>query len=120
MLTVLKTEGDGQKKAMNEAEEKLQVLEENMKNFDPSFTCINGANMGVLDIMLCSFFGDYKVSEEVLGIKALDPEKTPLVCSWVEALHDVPVVKETRDPHEKLVGFLKFMRQNVLKSSALH
>ncbi|GMN45635.1 hypothetical protein TIFTF001_014838 [Ficus carica] len=118
MLLVLKSEGEVQKKATKELVEKLTVLEEHLKNISKDCTSICSGNVGILDLVFFSLFGSFKGQEEVLGTKVLDPEKTPLLCSWIAALLDHPVVKETLPPREKMVGLLKNIRQNALKSSA--
>ncbi|OMO93962.1 hypothetical protein COLO4_16604 [Corchorus olitorius] len=56
--------------------------------------------------------------EEVLGIKILDSEKTPLLFSWVTKLNDLALVKETIAPHEKMVAVLKVVREKALQTSA--
>ncbi|KAK6261624.1 hypothetical protein QUC31_007440 [Theobroma cacao] len=109
MFTVTKTEGEAQRKAVKEVSEKLQVLEEGIKEFQ---------NIGLLDIVILSLLGPHKVQEEVLGIKIIDPEKTPLIFSWLTAINQMTVVKESTPPHDKLVALLKFLKENSLKSSA--
>ena len=119
MLVSLKTEGEAQQKAFKEVCEKLEVLEEGLKNFYPDCGRIDSIdNLGVLDLVILSLFGGYDIQEEVLGFNARDPEKTPLISSWLKALRELPLVKAALPPREKFVGFLKFLRQNALKSSA--
>ncbi|PON57369.1 Glutathione S-transferase, C-terminal-like [Parasponia andersonii] len=118
MLIVLKTEGEAQEKAIKEVSHKLQVLEEGLNKFYPDCGQIHEENVGVLDFVFLSLFGGHKIHEEVLGITVIDLEKTPLVYSWLKALVKLPFVKEALPPQEKLVGFLKFVRGNALKSSA--
>ncbi|KAF3437703.1 hypothetical protein FNV43_RR20459 [Rhamnella rubrinervis] len=121
IASVLKTDGEAQKKAVKEVNEKLQLLEEGLKNFFPDCSKpVDSENLGLLDIVVSCTLGSYKAQEEVLGIKFIDLEKTPLVYSWVTALNDLPVVKETLPPYEKYVRFLKYVRQNALKSSTLN
>ena len=118
LYSVVKTGGEAQEKAAKELHEKLQVLEEGLKNFFPDCSKpVDSENLGLLDIVISCMLGNHKASEEVLGIKLIDLEKTPLVFSWVTALSDLPVVKETLPPYEKCVPFLKYVRQNALKSS---
>ncbi|XVE56946.1 hypothetical protein DITRI_Ditri04bG0051800 [Diplodiscus trichospermus] len=78
----------------------------------------NSENMGLLDLVFCSLFGLHKFEEEVIGTKILDPEKTPLLSSRITAINQLSVVKELTPPHDKLVTFLKFLRENALKSAA--
>ena len=119
MLLVIKSDGKAQEKAIKVVFEKLKLFEEDMKDFFQGDTHhIDGENMGFLDIVLCSWFGAHKAREEALGVKFIDPEIYPPVCSWVTALTELAVVKEFRPPHEKLVEILQFVRQSALQSSA--
>ncbi|OMO71284.1 hypothetical protein COLO4_28323 [Corchorus olitorius] len=118
MKTAITTDGEVQEKALKELE-KVGLLEEGMKEFFPDGNpSISSETVGILDIVFFTCFGSHKVEEEVLGIKIIDPEKTPLLFSWVTAINQVPLMKEFTPPHDKLVGFLKNMRANALKSSA--
>ncbi|XP_034217015.1 glutathione S-transferase U9-like [Prunus dulcis] len=114
------SDGEVQEKAIKELLEKLKTFEEGMKEFFPDgiASIESSKNLELLDIVLCSVFGPHKVQEEVLGIKIIDPEKTPLIFSWVTALTELPLVKELTPPHEKLLALLQFFRNNALKSGA--
>ncbi|KAI3429923.1 uncharacterized protein J3R85_008411 [Psidium guajava] len=117
--SVIKTDGESQERAVKEVHEKLKMLEEGIKGSYPGGSpFVNGDNMGLLDIVVCSLFGPHKVQEEVLGVKFLDPEKHPRVTSWVKALNELPLVKEVTPPHEKLVGALQCFRNRALESAA--
>ncbi|GMN45638.1 hypothetical protein TIFTF001_014835 [Ficus carica] len=119
MNTATRTVGETQEKAMKEFYEKLKIFEEGMKSLFPNGTPFDGKNVGLLDIFLCSCFGPYKAQEEALGIKVIDPEKNPLIFSWLNALLEVPAIKELLPPHEKLVELLLFFKNLALKSSAV-
>ncbi|KAJ9677414.1 hypothetical protein PVL29_022412 [Vitis rotundifolia] len=102
MGRVITSDGEAQEKATKDLFEKLTVLEEGMKEFFPGGTpSINGENLGLLDVLMCALFGPYKAHEEVLGMKMIDPERNPLLFSWVMAITELPVVKESTPPHEK-------------------
>ena len=117
MGRVITSDGEAQEKATKDLFEKLTILEEGMKDFFPGGTpSINGENMGLLDILMYALFGPYKAHEEVLGMKMIDPERNSLLFSWVMALTELPVVKESTPPHEKLVALVQFIRQNALQS----
>ncbi|OMO89779.1 hypothetical protein COLO4_19597 [Corchorus olitorius] len=123
MLTMVKTDGERQEKAVKEMLEKLPVLEEGMKELFPDGNpCINDDNMGLLDIVLYSLFGSNKVkAEEVIGIndiKIVDPKRTPLIFSWLEAVNEVPLVIQSNPPVDEMVALLKFVRETALKSSS--
>lgn len=116
---VYKSAGEAQEKAIEEMLEKINVLEKGMKEFfSVGALKIDGQNFGLLDIMVCAVLSTHKASEEVLGLKLLDPERNPFLFSWVERLKQHPVVKELTPPHEKVIAFLQFMRQNALKSAS--
>ncbi|KAL6281314.1 hypothetical protein ACE6H2_018195 [Prunus campanulata] len=91
-----------------------------MKEFFPDgiASIERSMTLGLLDIVLCSVFGPHKVQEAVLGIKIIDPEKTPIIFSWVTALTELPLVKELTPPQEKLLALLQLFRNNALKSGA--
>ncbi|CAL9031278.1 unnamed protein product [Prunus brigantina] len=114
------SDGEVQEKAIKELLEKLKTFEEGMKEFFPDGIAWieRTKNLGLLDIVLYSGIGAHKVPEEVIGTKIIDPEKTPLIFSWVTALNELPLVKELTPPHEKLVAVLQFFRNNALKSGA--
>ncbi|XP_028763442.1 glutathione S-transferase U9-like [Neltuma alba] len=117
-VSVVKTEGEAQQKAMKEMEEKLGLLENGMKKYFPSGKPeVNENNAGVLDIMFCSLLGPYKSQEEALGVKLLDADKFPVLFSWLMALVQLQVVKEATPPHEKVVQFLQFVRHSALRST---
>jgi len=121
MVLILKIDGEAQEKAVKEVSEKLSLLEEGIKSIFPEgIPIINQENVGLLDIVIVSTFGSYKAQEEVLGLKLIDPEKTsPLLFSRLKVLLELPVVKGAFPPHEKVVGALKFMRQNALNSASV-
>ncbi|KAK9996069.1 hypothetical protein SO802_020755 [Lithocarpus litseifolius] len=121
MVLILKTDGEAQEKTVKEVSEKLSLLEEGIKSIFPEgIPIINQENVGLLDILIVSTFGSYKAQEEVLGLKLIDPEKTsPLLFSRLKALLELHVVKGALPPHEKVVGALKFMRQNALNSASV-
>ncbi|XP_009771522.1 glutathione S-transferase U9 [Nicotiana tabacum] len=115
MLKVFK----GEEKALEEFYEKLNVLEDGIKNSSLGInTNIEGRNMGLLDIMIIITLGAYKVQEQVFGVKILDPDKTPLLCSGLSSLIELPIVKEITPPHDKVVSFLHFLKEMVFKSPA--
>ncbi|KAF8015014.1 hypothetical protein BT93_H0718 [Corymbia citriodora subsp. variegata] len=118
IASVINTDGEAQDRAVKEVHEKLKVLEEGIKgNYPGGSPFING-DMGLLDVVVCSILGTHKVLEEVLGVKFLDPEKYPMMNSWVKALTELPLVKESMPPHEKLVGILRLIRARLLESAA--
>lgn len=119
MFSVMKTDGEAQETAIEELYEKLKTFEEGMKGLFPDGTPYDGKNMGILDILMCITFGPYKAQGEVLGVKIIDPEKNPLIFSWVNALIEVPEVKDLSPPFEKIIEVLHTFRNYALKSSVI-
>ncbi|KAI6683100.1 hypothetical protein NL676_029013 [Syzygium grande] len=118
MFSVLKTDGVAQERAVKEVHEKMKVFEEGIKcSYPGGSPIINGDNVGLLDIVVCSILGAHKAQEEILGVKFLDREKCPRVTSRVKALTELPSVKEAMRPHEKLVGVLLLKRARALESA---
>ncbi|KAM5570742.1 hypothetical protein ABKV19_011400 [Rosa sericea] len=62
-----------------------------------------------------SVFDSYETHEQVLGIKVIDPEKTPVIFSWIKAINELPVVKELHIPHEKVVASVKLFSKLAMK-----
>ncbi|XP_027126743.1 glutathione S-transferase U10 [Coffea arabica] len=107
---------EAQEKALEEMYEKQRILEEGMREFFPEESPnVHPEKLGILDIMIVSTLGAFRAQEEALGVKTLDPEKNPLLFSWVEALIQLPVVKEIIPPFEKLVSLLQFIKQNGIR-----
>ncbi|KAK8657684.1 hypothetical protein V6N13_035911 [Hibiscus sabdariffa] len=119
MLTVMKTAGEAQEKAINQVLEKLQVLEEGMQEFYPNeVPSITAQNMGILEILICCLLGPYKLQEQVLGIQIINPETTPRIFSWLTAINQVPLVKKSAPAEQKTLALLKFVRDIALESSS--
>ncbi|PON93613.1 Glutathione S-transferase, C-terminal-like [Trema orientale] len=121
MMTVIKTDGEAHEKALNQVYELLKVLEEGMKSFFPRGSpTLNYTtkNLNLLDIVAGSVFCPFKTTEQVLGTKIIDPEKTPMLFSWVKALSELPLMKEATPPHEKLFEILKYFREICIKTPA--
>ncbi|KAL5544459.1 hypothetical protein UlMin_008243 [Ulmus minor] len=119
LMTVIKTEGQTHEKALDHVYELLKVLDEGLKNYFPNgipTVCENG-KLNLLDIIAGSVFCPFKATEQVLGIKIIDPDKTPVLFSWVSGLSEITLLKETTPSHEKLVQVTKFCRELALKSS---
>ncbi|KAL6183117.1 hypothetical protein ACLB2K_044528 [Fragaria x ananassa] len=122
MVMVLKTIGEAQEKAIKEVSEKVKVLEAGLKGLFPDgIPSVDeySKNVTLLDlVILADLGGGYEVQEEVFGVKIIDSEKTPLIVSCITALIELPVVKESQMPREKVVAFLKFFRENALNSAS--
>ncbi|KAL6183115.1 hypothetical protein ACLB2K_044526 [Fragaria x ananassa] len=119
LAVVVKTSGEAQEKAIKEMFEKLILLEEGLKGLFPDgyVASADEFSKNVLEWIMFAFFSSYEAVHEVLGINVIDPEKTPLLFSCITALMEIPEVKESCYPHEKMVAFLKSLREYALKTT---
>ncbi|KAH7857693.1 hypothetical protein Vadar_015450 [Vaccinium darrowii] len=113
IFQVITEEGEAQEKAIKEEIDALKVMEEGMLEFFPTTPITNENQLGFLDIVICSVLGHHKAIEEAIGVKLVDPERNPLVFSWMEALTELPAVKQIRPSHEQLVAFIHFIKDNL-------
>ncbi|KAM5570755.1 glutathione S-transferase U9-like [Rosa sericea] len=107
MTTVITTEGEVQEKALSQVYELMKLLDEGIKTFFPDGNpTFEAKNLGLLDIVGSSVFCAFSAVEELIGVKIIDPEKTPVLFSWITALREQPIVMETITPPEKLVSLI--------------
>ncbi|KAF3546526.1 hypothetical protein DY000_02006063 [Brassica cretica] len=121
VMKVVKTEGEEQEKALTEVKEKLSIIEkEGLKDI---FSDTNGKptltneTMSLVDIVMCTLLSPYKAHEEVLGLKMVDPETVPGVCSWLTAINETDVVNDLSPPYEQVLEILRAFRQMSLSCS---
>ncbi|KMT10832.1 hypothetical protein BVRB_5g114860 [Beta vulgaris subsp. vulgaris] len=110
------TEGKANEEQLNEYLKKLDVAEELLTkemflNGAPSF---QDMKLGYLDIVFYSCFDMSDVLEDCFGIKLLTSERYPLLTSWLNALREVPEVKELTPPKPKMLQHLQVVLQKYL------
>ena len=116
---MIATDGEEQEREVKEMIEKHKVFESGIKEFfadNSPFT--NGENLGLLDILTSATLGMYDVQEQVFGAKFLDPKETPFLFSWVTAMNEHPLVKETSPPRDKIAQLFQFIKLKKATSSA--
>nr|GMC55320.1 glutathione S-transferase U9-like [Ipomoea batatas] len=114
LLKVLTSRAREQENACEELYDKLRVLENGMGEvLAMGRTNVQCSNLGLLDIMIVPTLGAYKVQEEVFGVKILNPDRNPMLHSWVNSLIELRVIKEAAAPHEKVVPFLQGFKQRL-------
>ncbi|KAH9603889.1 hypothetical protein KSS87_000626 [Heliosperma pusillum] len=119
MMRYVVTEGEEQMNAQNELLEKMDVLEQGMKEIFPNgIPSFQEDKPGYLDIVFYSLFGTHEAAEELFGEKFLTVERYPLLVSWVNALKEVPEVQQVTLPIPKVVKTLQFIRQRHLPPKA--
>ncbi|XP_050223684.1 probable glutathione S-transferase [Mercurialis annua] len=99
MWAILTKEAEEQENALIQARENLKFLEEELigKKF------FGGDSIGYLDIALGWLSNLIPVLEEMLGFKLIDKENFPLLSEWMQEFTNVPEIKESLPPHDKLV-----------------
>jgi glutathione S-transferase len=90
-------EGEAQKKAVEEFFGLIKILEDGIdKDLRVEGLFIHGKEPGLLDIILGTCMTGLKRLEQMCpGIKLLDEEHVPLLCSYMEAYAELAVVKDT-------------------------
>lgn len=116
VLRVFKTSGEVQERAVGEVGERLGQVEEGLKELiSEGEAFVNGDELGVLDIVMCSLLGAYELQQKVLGMTLIDKERHPLMVRWLSAMAEHPTVKEATPPPEKTLGLLRFLRHKALE-----
>nr|GMC48337.1 glutathione S-transferase U9-like [Ipomoea batatas] len=119
MSKIFNSEGEELTKACDEFYEKLKVLEDGIKDLFPGGDPrAQGRNLGLLDVLIVPTLGAYKAQEQVLGVKILDPERNPLMYSWVNSLLELPLIQEIAPPYEKVVALLQMLKEMGVKFEA--
>ncbi|XP_074317007.1 glutathione S-transferase U9 [Silene latifolia] len=107
VLKLFKSSEEEQEKALDELHEKMTIMEQEMGDLIPKdVSSIQIKSLGLLDIQVISTLGAYKAQEQVLGVKVLDPHKHSLIYAWVNAMMDLPMIKESTPPHDDIVNLL--------------
>lgn len=99
--------GHEREQAIKEFNELLEVFDEGMKkDFPQEFPLFDGKSLGFLDIVVGMHFCNYEAFNEAVAV-LITREKNPEFLSWVNALKDHPLLKETLPPHDKLVAKMR-------------
>ncbi|XP_078180457.1 glutathione S-transferase U10-like [Carex rostrata] len=98
VVSVIKsTEGEAQNKAIEEFLGQLKTLENGInKDVHVHGPFIHGEEAGLLDVILgqCKT-GCQHLEQRLAGVKLLDTEHIPLLCSYMDAYAKLAVVKDT-------------------------
>ncbi|PON67060.1 S-crystallin [Trema orientale] len=107
ILPIIISSGKEQEKAIEDMNESLRVFEDGIKKDFPGKFPFNDQNLGLLDVIVGTSICNYQALNEAVT-EVLSPEKTPAeLLSWVNALKEHPLVKDTLPPHDKLVNKLR-------------
>ncbi|XP_071720860.1 probable glutathione S-transferase [Rutidosis leptorrhynchoides] len=95
----------GEEKAIAEAHEQLQILENELVVKGHKF--FGGDNINLVDIAADFIAYWIGVMEEASGIKLVTKDKFPKLTEWSVNFVNCKVVKENLPPRERLLGFFK-------------
>ncbi|ESQ27695.1 hypothetical protein EUTSA_v10019483mg, partial [Eutrema salsugineum] len=98
---ILFQEGEALAKSVQEAQERLRVLEEGLKKHFPNKITRENDDVGLLEIIIFTSFGAHKVYHEAL-----------------ERLQELNVMKECEVPRDRLVTSIQNYRQEHLQKAA--
>ncbi|CAJ1938704.1 unnamed protein product [Sphenostylis stenocarpa] len=102
------TSGDEQERAVKEATEIMEKIEDEIKGKE----FFGGKNVGYLDIALGWIAHLIPVWEEVGSIQILDPSKFPAITSWMTNFLSHPVIQDTLPPRDKMLVYYHNRKNN--------
>lgn len=106
-LPILKSIGEERERAVEELSKLTRVFEDGMKkDFPGKFPFYHGKSLGLLDVVVGPNVCNYLALREVVG-DVIHSKRNPDFCSWVDALKEHPLIKETVPPQHKMVQKLK-------------
>ncbi|XP_023771478.1 probable glutathione S-transferase [Lactuca sativa] len=107
-IPVIKAVGsNGDEKAIAEACEQLQILENQLKIKGTKF--FGGDSIGLVDIAADFIAYWHAIREEAAGIKFFTEDKFPKLTKWADDFVNSEAVKNTLPPREQMLAFyLKF------------
>ncbi|GAB4844951.1 hypothetical protein Ancab_040113 [Ancistrocladus abbreviatus] len=100
IMRVFSNTGEEQQKAAAELRENLKLLESGLegKRF------FGGENIGFADVANAWIGCWTRMVQEVVGIKLIDEESVPLLGKWFHDMLEIPLIKESLPPQDKLLA----------------
>ncbi|XXG50628.1 hypothetical protein AAC387_Pa02g4599 [Persea americana] len=108
--TAYRSEGEEQKKAVEESVEVLKILEEELKGRE----FFGGESVGFVDLVVGWIPHWVPVLEEVGGFKLLDAHIFPSLQAWCERFLKAPFIKEKLPPTERMLVYYTNIRNGLL------
>ena len=99
--------GIEQEEAKLEARRNLEYVEEQLqgKRF------FGGETIGFLDLVLGWMANLISILEETSGQDIIKEEQFPVLSKWMKDFSEVPVIKESMPPRDKLISKFQAMQQ---------
>ncbi|XP_062109015.1 glutathione transferase GST 23-like [Humulus lupulus] len=105
--------GEKGEKAAKEVSEVLKILEERLGN-DKFF---GGETINMVDIAHGWLAYWFECVEKAVGLKLLDPNTLPRLHTWVQDFKQLPIIKDTFPDHNRLLVYVKSIRERFLVST---
>ncbi|KAK4427810.1 Glutathione transferase GST 23 [Sesamum alatum] len=110
----VRSEGERQERAMKEAIENLEKVEEKLKGK----RFFGGDRIGHVDLIMGFVSYMLPVWEEVAGVKILDPSKFPALAAWSSNFLNHEAIKsEYLPPRAESVAYFQWRREESLRPS---
>ncbi|XP_021290228.1 probable glutathione S-transferase [Herrania umbratica] len=108
---LLSTGGEEQEKAAKESLEVLKIIEEKALG-DKKFFGTNTINLVDISYGVLTYW--LKNMQEAIGVKVLEPNTLPRLYEWAQNFVEVAVIKETIPDRDKMVAYLRGLREKIV------
>lgn len=103
MQNAFSKQGEEKERAVKEARENLKTLE----SFLGEKSFFGGERIGFVDTAV-GWLGLWaRLTEEAAGVSILDAETMPLLNAWSQSFVEIPIIKESIPPWDKLLEHTK-------------
>ncbi|GLT98411.1 hypothetical protein SLE2022_159170 [Rubroshorea leprosula] len=107
IMPIVFSEGKEREKAIEDFQQQLKVFEEGTeRDFPGKSPFLNGGNLGLLDLVVGANACHYQAFPDAVAV-IIEAAKNPLFFSWLMALKDHPLIKETLPLSDKLAPLKK-------------
>ena len=111
----LKTGGQEQVKATEEAKELLGILEEHGLGEKKFF---GGSDIGLADLVFGWIACLLEILQEAAGVKVMEADSFPRLQAWTKNFNKIPAFKESLRDRNELLTYFKWLREHFVSSAA--